>query len=117
MNFNEALLAHVRWSLQFKEAIEREETLDIATISASDACELGKWLLGEARAKYCSLDAYPDCVVRHAHLHKVAGQLAQQINGGQYAHAETMLHDGSPYTEASIELGIAISRLREQVCA
>lgn len=115
MEFGEVLHAHVRWSLQFKDAIEHEGTLDIATISAADRCELGRWLHGEAQSKYGTLDAYTDCVAKHDHLHLVAGQLAQQINAGDYAQAETLLHDGSPYAEASIELGMAISRLREEV--
>jgi methyl-accepting chemotaxis protein len=115
MKLDEALLAHVRWSMQFKQAIEREETLDIATISAADRCELGNWLHGEAQTKYGSLDAYTDCVAKHDQLHRVAGQLAQEINAGDSDEATTMLHDGSPYAEASIELGAAMHKLREEV--
>jgi methyl-accepting chemotaxis protein len=115
MDFSEALHAHVRWSLRFKDAIEDEETLDVETISAADRCELGNWLHGEAQAKYGTRNAYLDCVAKHTHLHRVAGKLAQLINEGDYAQAETMLHDGSAYTEASIELGTAITRLRAEV--
>jgi methyl-accepting chemotaxis protein len=115
MNFDEALRAHVRWSLQFRVAIEGENTLDIAAISAADFCELGQWLHGEAREKYGALEAYSDCVARHVHLHRVAGQLAQRINEGNYALATALLHDGSPYTEASIDMAKAIANLRTQV--
>jgi len=115
MNFDEALRAHVRWSLQFKDAIEGESKLDIATISAADRCELGQWLHGEARAKYGTLDSYSVCVARHAHLHQVAGQLAQRINEGNYALASSLLHDGSPYTEASLEMAAAMAKLRNAV--
>ena len=114
MKFHEALHAHVKWTLQFKDAIEREEALDIAAISAADRCELGMWLHGEARAKYGTLGAYSDCIAKHNHLHRVAGELAERINAGDYAQAATMLHDGSPYTEASIEMGVAISKLRDE---
>ena len=115
MNFDEAMHAHVRWSLQFKNAIEGEEMLDVSTISAADRCDLGEWLHGEAQAKYSTRNAYLDCLAKHTRLHRVAGRLAQMINEGDYAQAETMLHDGSAYTEASIELGTAITSLRAEV--
>ena len=115
MNFDEALRAHVRWSLQFKDAIEGENKLDIATISAADRCELGQWLHGEAREKYGALEAYAECVECHALLHQVAGQLAQRINEGNYALAAALLHDGSPYTEASLDMATALAKLRKEV--
>jgi hypothetical protein len=112
MKFGEALDAHSQWSLRFKDAIARKETLDIATISAVDRCEFGKWLRGEAQAKYGTLDAYADCVTKHTDFHRVASQLAQQVNAGNQAEATTMLQDGSPYAKASIELGTSVIKLR-----
>jgi len=111
MNFSEALLAHVRWSLRFKDAIGLKQALDVATISAADRCEFGNWLQGEAKAKYGTLPAYAECVAKHAHLHRVAGRVARQINAGDRKQAEALLHEGSAYVEASIELGIALTKL------
>jgi methyl-accepting chemotaxis protein len=111
MNFSEALHAHVRWTLEFKDAIANRKALDIAQICAADRCDFGQWLHGEAQANYGNLEAYADCVAKHARLHRVAAKLAQQVNAGDYAEAAIMLHDGSAYAEASIELGKAVERL------
>jgi len=101
MNFEKAVQIHANWRHKFCVAIESKEMLDIERISADDCCTLGKWLYGEAKAKYSQHDAYKVIVRKHASFHKEAGKIAQLVNSKEFSKAESMLSGGSDYSISS----------------
>jgi len=114
MDLEKAIQAHTEWKTKLRSAIAQQASLDSATIGADNQCPLGKWLHGEARSKYGHLAAYRECVGAHADFHRQAGAVARQINGKQYAAAETALGASTPYADASSKTGVAIIKLRKE---
>jgi len=114
MDLNQAVQAHAEWKLKFRSAISRHEQMDVVTISRDDCCNLGKWLHGEAKAKFSKLDSFAQCVEKHAHFHKEAARIAEAINAKKYDAASTMLDAGTAYTAASNAVGAAIIHLKRE---
>lgn len=115
MNFDKAVEAHMAWKIRFRVAMQKREQLDEATIARDNCCELGKWLHGEAVFKYAQLPSYAGCVQRHAEFHREAAQVAQAINRGDHARAESLLGPSSSYSGASGAVVVALGRLRRDV--
>ena len=114
MDLDSAIKAHGEWKLKLRMAIQKKEQLDARAISCDNACPLGKWLHGEAKAKYSTLKSYSTCVERHATFHTEAGKVASAINAGKYTEAEAMLAGGTPYSSASSAVGTAVISLRQE---
>ena len=114
MDLNEAIGKHAEWKMKFRSAISKQETMDASTISKDNCCELGKWLHGEAKAKFGALTSHSTCVAKHASFHVEAGKVAQAINSKKYAEAEAMMNAGTPYTAASSAVGVAIMQLKKE---
>jgi methyl-accepting chemotaxis protein len=115
MNLAQAIEKHAEWKLRFRNAIASQEIMDTATIARDNCCELGRWLHGEARAKYGKLLSYADCVNTHARFHTEAGKVAAAINAKRFSEAEAMIGSGSPYLTASGAVGGAIMRFKKEV--
>lgn len=113
MDLDEAISRHAQWKLKFRAAISQKETMDAAIISRDNCCDLGKWLHGDAKARYSKLDSYTQCVSRHAEFHVEAGKVAQAINDKKYAEAEAMINHGTPYAQTSNATGVAIRALKK----
>jgi methyl-accepting chemotaxis protein len=111
MNFDEAREKHAQWRVKFRNAITKKETLDPAVIARDDRCDLGKWLHGEARAKFSTLPAYAECMKHHAHFHVEASKVAERINAAKYDEAQAMLGMGSGFSRASASIGTALDQL------
>ena len=62
MDLSHAIESHINWRMKFRKAISNHESMDIATISKDNCCELGKWLHAEGKTKYGKLKSYDDCV-------------------------------------------------------
>ena len=114
MDLDHAIGSHSEWRLKFRNAISKQEEMDVATISADNRCELGKWLHGEARNKFGQLRSYADCIQKHAAFHAEAGRVASVINAKKYAQAERMLDGGTGYANASSDACMAISLLKKE---
>lgn len=114
MDLDYAVKAHGEWKVKFRAAISAKQKLDAASISKDNACPLGQWLHGEAKAKYAGLKSYSRCLADHAAFHREAGKIAAAINSAQYAQAEAMLAGGTPYATASSNVGVAILQLRKE---
>jgi hypothetical protein len=112
MDLSTAISAHAEWKTKLRSAAERKEKLDVATISADNCCALGKWLHGEAKAKYGALPAYKECLTTHAQFHSIAGQVAAKVNQAQFD--ETLIGTGSPFGAASNLVGTAIIHLKKE---
>ena len=114
MDLGHAIESHINWRMKFRKAISNHESMDIATISKDNCCELGQWLHGEAKAKFGKLSSYSECVTKHAEFHVEAGKIASAINTKSFVKAETMLSPGSAYNTASNSVGTAIMRLKKE---
>jgi methyl-accepting chemotaxis protein len=114
MDLDSVIGKHAEWKLKLRSAISKQETMDVATISKDDCCELGKWLHGEAKTKFGRLTSYTECVTKHAGFHVEAGKIAGAINSKKYDEAEAMLNSGTAYTMASNTVGVAIMRLKKE---
>lgn len=114
MDLSQAMEKHGEWKTKFRVAISKKESMDAATISKDNCCELGKWLHGESRAKLGALASHAECVKKHAAFHVEAGKVAQMINAKNYDAAGRMLGLGTPYTDASSNVGVAILRLKKE---
>lgn len=114
MNLDTAIAAHAEWKIKLRSAIQKTEQLDAASISLDNKCPLGQWLHGEAKGRYARLASYGKCVAHHAEFHKCAGKVALKINAGRYQEAEAMLSSGTPYSEASNAVALAIMGLRKE---
>ena len=114
MDLNQASAAHAEWKVKLRMAITKQEQLDAGAITLDNACMLGKWLHGPAKAQYSGLRSYGDCVATHAAFHREAGAVARCINGKDYAKAEAMLAGGTSYAAASSAVGSAILGLKKE---
>jgi methyl-accepting chemotaxis protein len=113
LDLDTAIKAHAEWKTRLRAAMSGKQQLDAASIGKDNQCPLGKWLHGEAKAKYAGLKSYGPCVSAHAAFHVEAGKVAALINGAKYAEAEAALGGGTPYSSASSAVGVAILNLRK----
>jgi methyl-accepting chemotaxis protein len=112
MDLNQAIQKHAQWKFKFAAALRTNEPLDAATISKDNCCEFGTWLHGEAKFQFQKLPSYASCVAHHAEFHKEAGKIATVINAKKMAEAERMMAAGSPFSETSKKVGVAIIELK-----
>ncbi|MFA7270204.1 MAG: CZB domain-containing protein [Sterolibacterium sp.] len=114
MDLTEAEAIHREWKLKLRSALLNQEHLDETSIASDNCCGLGKWLHGEAKAKFGRLKSYADCVEKHATFHKCAGKVAKAINDKKYQEAEAMLGASTEYMYASVAILEAISELKSE---
>jgi len=114
MDLDQAIERHAQWKVKFRKAIADQETMDVATISKDNCCELGKWLYGDAKTKFGKLASHADCVNKHAAFHTEAGKVAKAINAKNYAEATKMIDSGTPYGDASNAVAVAIKKLKKE---
>ena len=69
MDLSTAAQKHAEWKTKLRSAISKHEQMDVATLSRDDGCELGQWLHGEAKVRFCRLSAHSDCVHKHLAFH------------------------------------------------
>jgi len=114
MDLNNAIQAHGEWKLKLRMAIQKSEKLDVPAISADNKCALGQWLHGEAKMKFGALKSYGDCVQKHAAFHREAAKVGTSINSGDMKTASAALENGTPYTNASSAVAVAILALKKE---
>lgn len=117
MDLNAAIQKHSEWKFKFRNALFSGEPLDAAAIARDNNCEIGKWLHGEAHALYVSKASYAGCLASHAAFHKEAAKVAVAINAKQNGQAEKMMAAGSPFSEASKKVSLAIVELKNEIGA
>ena len=88
-----AIQAHSNWKLRLGAACRggSSEKIDVATLAKDNVCDLGKWLHGMGRT-YASHAQYQDLVSAHAAFHRAAAGIAEMIQHGQAAKAETLVN-------------------------
>jgi methyl-accepting chemotaxis protein len=114
MNLDEAVQKHNDWKVNFRGAITKQETMDVATISKDNCCDFEKWLHGEGKSKFGGLSSFTECLAKHKVFHVEAGKVATAINAKKFAEASAMIGGGSAYSAASSDTGVAIMRLKKE---
>jgi methyl-accepting chemotaxis protein len=117
IDFDSALAAHANWKVRLRSAIASGENVDARAIGADDCCVLGKWLHGDAKRLMAGRPTYTDCVAKHAAFHREAGRVAEAINAKRLDAAGAMLDAGTPYTDASSAVGMALNRMKRELAA
>lgn len=115
MDLNIAIQKHAEWKFKFRNALFTNESLDAAAISKDNNCELGKWLHGESKAQFGTNGNHMKCLVAHAAFHVEAGKVAAAINAKKTVEAEKMISNGSAFSEASKQVGVALIELKNDV--
>jgi methyl-accepting chemotaxis protein len=108
LDLTEAIAKHGQWKMKFRTAIKEKQQIDAAMIAKDDCCTLGQWLHGEGGTRHGTLLQFQILVETHRTFHRVAGKVAQMINGARYAEAEAALSAGTPYAAASSDVGVTI---------
>ncbi|MDH5655046.1 MAG: CZB domain-containing protein [Spirochaetia bacterium] len=108
MDLEEQIDKHAEWNVKFRKAIVSEGTLNAEEILKDDACEMGKWIYGEARTKFSHLPGYEDLKKKHAEFHEAAGIIAKLINEKKYAEAKEKMSLGTPFSDAAKNCSTAI---------
>jgi len=115
MDLNEAIQKHSQWKFRFHQALMTGEPMDAGAIAKDNRCDLGKWLYGEAKALHGQRKAYAQCLARHSAFHAEAGKVAVAVNARLKGEAERMLANGSPFSEASRAVALALIELQNEI--
>ena len=115
LTLDRALHAHQQWKAKLKQAATNRETIDVLTIVRDDCCELGKWILGEGQRRYGSRPEFVNLIDKHVNFHHTAGFVAELINGEKPDSALSHLGSGSQFASASMDVRVAITRLKAAV--
>jgi methyl-accepting chemotaxis protein len=116
VDFDQAILAHIKWKTRLKNYLNGKEQIDLAILSMDHQCELGKWIHGEAKAKYASDPTFADLKLKHAQFHTVAATVARNANGLSADEASKAIDAvSSEYGRASTECVLALKTLRDRV--
>jgi hypothetical protein len=114
INLDNAIKAHADWRSKLRQAAQRSEQLDAATIGRDDCCELGKWLHGLGQSQCGSKPSFTGLISAHKDFHKEAGKVAQTVNQGDGDGAEKMLGSDTGFSKASSNVTRLIVQLRSE---
>ncbi|WP_170211616.1 methyl-accepting chemotaxis protein [Rhodoferax bucti] len=92
--------AHRQWKVKLRDAIESGAPVDVGTLSRDDCCALGKWIYGDGQ-RLGNRASFTELIQRHAHFHRIAGQVGTLINEKRLADAEDALAPGTPFSSAT----------------
>lgn len=109
MNFDDAIVAHMRWTFRLTDYIEgkSKEKLDAKVACRDDACDLGRWI--KAGEKSAELETLRQA---HAAFHTQAGSVLEAVDAKRTEEARTILE--GPYLKASTAVILLIKRMREK---
>ncbi len=99
----QALGAHAAWRKRFRDFLSGRGALDVATASANDQCQFGKWLNREGY-RLMPTDLHDQICASHDEFHRVAGGIVQKIKDKQYAEARHDLASDGAFNQASERL-------------
>ncbi|MFC0166766.1 methyl-accepting chemotaxis protein [Pseudoduganella danionis] len=95
--------AHRQWKVKLRDAIEQGDQIDVKTLERDDCCALGKWIYGEGQ-RLGGRPSFVTLIDKHARFHRIAGQVGELINKGDYLRAEQALSHGTPFSKATTEV-------------
>ena len=114
IDFQKAVAAHIKWKTRLRMFISGSgEQLESATVCKDNACDLGKWIYGDAvslkgGATYEALRA------EHANFHRCASDVVKEMENGRREAAEALL-EGEQFETASNRTVSAILQIEREV--
>jgi len=115
VNFDDAIKSHSQWKTKLASYIVKpDHSLNSASVSADDHCDLGKWLHGEGR-KFANLPEFSKLMTAHAHFHKAAGDVIKKADAGQSMTEEVALGARSEYATASSAVVSSLMAMKVKV--
>jgi Chemoreceptor zinc-binding domain len=114
LDFDAAIIAHMRWKIRLLQCIEGHgEELSSTVVARHDACEVGKWLAGEG-AQYSTHASHGEAKKAHAAFHDCAAAVVRKLEAGDRPAAARLL-EGSGFADASSDTILAITKLKHDV--
>jgi hypothetical protein len=117
MDLDKALAAHADWKVKLRVALADGQKLDAEKLASDCQCEFGQWLMGEGRGAHGADPNFKTCVEAHTTFHRCAGAVARSINAGDIAGASAQLEAGTPFSQASGAVAVAVRRLKQKLFA
>jgi len=117
IDLDNAIAVHTDWRSKLHTAAARHEQLDTNSISRDDCCELGKWLHGPGGAKFGSRPTFVKLIGEHKTFHQEAAKVAKVASSGDSAQVEKMMESGTPFSQATNEVGRLIVQLKGELKA
>ncbi len=107
-----AIAAHGQWKQRLRDAAATGKSeWRPETVKTDNACDLGKWIYGEAKAQVPNAAALEEVRKLHAEFHQHAAQVLSLAILGKRAEAEAAMAMGSPYSKVSTALVSALKKL------
>lgn len=112
MDFLEQTQFHNRICEELETAMAGGRTVDAAAVRAERTCAAGQWLHGEGHKRMPGSHLHLHCLEAHRDFHRIAGQVAEQINRGAVADARRAIRNGGALAGAKAELAAALRKMR-----
>jgi len=112
MDFLEQTTFHNRICEDLEAAMAAGRAVDAAAIRAERTCAAGQWLHGEGHKRMPGSHLHLHCLEAHRDFHRIAGQVAEQINRGAVADARRAMRNGGALAGAKAELAAAFRKMR-----
>ena len=114
MDFDEAARAHEAWKAKLLAYFRNPDgSLTHSTVTDDTACDLGKWIYGDARTANANKREYLGLQTAHALFHKAAADVIREANRGEETSEEDLVGPGSAYAIASERVVTCILRPTE----
>lgn len=112
LNVADAVSAHAAWKERLFHYVNGTSTekLDENAICRDDACVLGKWIYGDARAFLTDVPDFHRLKSAHAAFHVAAADVVRAVNANNKDKAEKLLIDGT-FSEHSREVQLMLAKL------
>jgi len=116
-SLDQAMEAHSIWKTKLLAAVESGEVLDVAKIKREDCCGLGIWIDSDGKRQHGHLPEFTALIEKHKDFHLVTSIVAGIVNTKDTETSIAMIGRNSQFSSASMEVGIAIVRLKKAVSA
>jgi len=114
VNIEQAILSHRRWKAALGLIVCGHQQPDPAYLERDDACEVGRWLAGEAAQAFGDLPDFAEVCQAHRAFHLTCAAVMRLAMSGNTTGAAAMLAPGGEISRASERLTRAFRLLQRQ---
>ena len=108
-----AIAAHGQWKQRLREAVATGKSeWRPEVVKTDNACDLGKWIYGEAKASMPGHPGVEEVRRLHAEFHQEAAKVLTLALLGRRAEAEAAMALNSPFSRVSTALVGALKKLQ-----
>lgn len=117
MDIDEALRHHLEWKIALRWMLCGHQPIDAERLARDDVCELGRWLAGEAGARFRGSLALERARRAHSEFHRACAAVIQRSADGDPLAASALLDPGGAFSTASEEIAAALQALKRSSSA